>query len=113
MHEASIAQSLMDIILDTAKSHDAKVVTKVFVKIGKLTAIEKDALSFAYDVIKEETIAENSELVVEEVPICGECLDCGKSSEYDNFVFDCRHCGSFNVKLVSGEELQITEIEVD
>jgi len=113
MHEAGVAQSLMEIVLDTAKANDAEKVNKVFVTIGALTAIEKNALEFAYDVVKEDTIAKDSEIIITEVPVTGKCNECGKTHEYDRFVFECASCGSFSVELISGEEMQITEIEVD
>ena len=113
MHEASIAQSLMDIVLETAKNENARKVNKTFVTIGALTAIEKHALEFAYDVVKEGTIAEDSEIIITEVPCTGKCMECGEVSEYDKFVFECNSCKSFSVELLTGEELQITEIEVD
>lgn len=114
MHEASIAASLIDIVLKTAEENNSKKVEKVFVKIGRLAAIENDALLFAYDAIKDEyeKIAE-SELVIEDVPITGKCHKCGTEDTYEEMFFACSKCGSFEVELLTGEELSITEIEVD
>ena len=113
MHEASIAQNLLDIIEETAVQNSAKKVTKAFVTIGRLQAIEKDSLQFAFDALKEGSISENAELVINTVPITGYCHDCHVTSEYDAYIFSCTACGSNNVELKTGEELQITEIEVD
>jgi hydrogenase nickel incorporation protein HypA/HybF len=114
MHEASIAASLIDIVVDTANSNKAEKVNKVFVKIGRLAAIENDALLFAYDAIKEEyPLLTQSELVVEDVPITGKCQKCGVTDTYDEMFFACSACGAFDVDLLTGEELTITEIEVD
>jgi hydrogenase nickel incorporation protein HypA/HybF len=114
MHEASIAASLIEIVLNTAEENNSKKVNKVFAKIGRLAAVEIDALLFAYDAIKDEypTIAE-SELIIEDVPITGKCQKCGAEDTYEEMFFACSKCGSFEVKLLTGEELTITEIEVD
>ncbi|MGA1861653.1 hydrogenase maturation nickel metallochaperone HypA [Deferribacter thermophilus] len=113
MHEASIAQNILDIAIDTAKQNDAKIIKKVFVKIGKLAAVDINSLLFAFDALKEGTIAENSTLEVEEVLIKGECEECGFINNYDGYFFSCKNCNSLNVKIIEGEELNITEIEVE
>lgn len=114
MHEMSIASSLIEIVLDTAKSNDAGKVTKVFVKIGKLAGIEKGALLFAYDAIKDEYgLIKDSEMVIEDIPVTGKCHKCGKTDTYDEMFFACAFCGAYEVELLTGEEMSITEIEVD
>lgn len=114
MHEASVAASLIEIVVETAKNNNAKKVRKAFVKIGKLAAVETGSLLFAYDAIKEDfPLAAESELIVDEVPITGRCRECGAENTYDEMYFACSSCGSFEVDLLTGEELTITEIEVD
>ncbi|WP_022851558.1 hydrogenase maturation nickel metallochaperone HypA [Limisalsivibrio acetivorans] len=113
MHEASIAQSLMEIVFDTARANNAGKITKVFVRIGRLQAVENDALLFAFDALKEETMAEDAEMIIEDVGITGKCKDCGKVSEFEAIMLHCPHCASYAVELLTGEELAITEIEID
>jgi hydrogenase nickel incorporation protein HypA/HybF len=114
MHEASVAASLIDIVIKTASDNGAGRVNKVNVKIGRLAAIESDALLFAYDAIKEEYgVLADSVLIIEDVPITGKCEKCGASDTYTEMFFACSRCGSYEVTLLTGEELTITEIEVD
>lgn len=113
MHEASIAQNLLEIIENTAEQNNATKVNKAFVTIGKLQAIEKDSLLFAFDALKEGTISNDAELIIDIIPITGFCHDCKSTSEYDAYIFSCNQCNSNNVELKTGEELKITEIEVD
>ena len=113
MHEAGIAQNILDIVLDTAEANNAHNVVKVYVKVGSMTAIEPDCLTFAYDALKEETIASGSTLIIDEVAASGVCNDCKNRCAYDGYIMTCSKCGSFNVELLSGEELQVTEIEVE
>lgn len=114
MHEASIAASLIDLVLDTAKNNNAKKVNSVTAKIGKLAAVDGDSLMFAYDALKEDhpMIAE-SKLIIDNVPITGKCESCGKTDTYDEMFFACSSCGSYAVTLLTGEELTVSEIEVD
>jgi hydrogenase nickel incorporation protein HypA/HybF len=113
MHEASIALSLMDVVFDTAKANGAKKVNKIFVKIGRLQAVECSALQFAFEAMKEGTPAEDGELIITDVPITGRCRDCGHEAQFDQVILHCPKCGSYAVDILTGEELQITEIEVD
>jgi len=114
MHEASIAANLIEIVLENAEQNKVKRVNKVFVKIGRLAGIEIDPLMFAYGAIKDEyELIKCSELIIEDVEITGKCQACGAEDTYEEMFFACSKCGSFEVELLTGEELSITEIEVD
>ena len=114
MHEAGIAASLIEIVEDAAKQNDAKIVRTVTAKIGRLAGVDSEALMFAYNALKEDNpLIAQSELKIDFMPITGQCEDCGKIDTYEEMFFACSACGSFSVKLLTGEELTISEIEVD
>ena len=69
MHETGIAQSILDIALKTAVENGAKKINNVGVRIGKMSAVDEASLRFAFDALKEGTIAENSEFEYIEVPL--------------------------------------------
>ncbi len=114
MHELGIASSLIEIVIETAEANDAEIVRTVTAKIGRLAGVDSNALYFAYDAVKEEyPLLKDSKLIIETVPITGQCEDCGKTDTYEEMFFACSSCGSFSVKLLTGEELTISNIEVD
>ncbi|HCW92780.1 hydrogenase maturation nickel metallochaperone HypA [Flexistipes sinusarabici] len=113
MHEVGIAQNILDIAVESALNNKAEIINKIHVKIGRLAAVENDALLFAFDALKEGTIAANALLKIEDIPIKGRCIDCKHEDFYDEMFFSCKKCGSYKVELLTGEELNITEIEVD
>ena len=113
MHEASIAQSLLETVIESAKKQSAKEIVSVTIKVGKLSGVEPDSLLFAFNALKENTVAANCKLFIEEMPIIGVCNVCGYEGSYDSFLFACNNCGSFEVRITSGEELNIKEIEVE
>ena len=42
------------------------------------------------------------------------CLDCGNEFEVDTIYFpECPKCQSVNLKLVSGEELEVVNVEIE
>lgn len=113
MHEASIAQSILDIVIETAMKNNVSKIKAVNLIIGKLSAIEKDSLTTAYDVLKEGTIASESTLNIDIIDIKGRCNDCGYETTYEDYYFACKKCGSYNVEILEGEELSIKDIEVE
>ena len=114
MHELGIASSLIEIVIETAKANDAKKVNIVTAKIGRLAGVDSNALQFAFDAVKEDyPLIKDSTLIIDTVPITGRCEDCGKTDTYEEMFFACSSCGSFSVKLLTGEELTISDIEVD
>jgi hydrogenase nickel incorporation protein HypA/HybF len=114
VHELSIAQSLLDIVVQEAARHRVQKVTKVGVKLGAFSAVVPSALTFSFDMIKEGTVAAEAELVIEEVPLAGRCQDCGQVLEnMESPMAECPSCGSSKIELTQGRELTISHIETD
>ena len=114
MHELSIAQSLLDIVLQEAERHGVKKVIRVGVRVGAFSAVVPSALTFSFDLIKENTVAAEAQLAIEEVPLEGRCQDCGQALEnMDSPIVDCPACGSNKIELTQGRELTIAYIETD
>ena len=113
MHELSIAQSLLEIVNQEVAKHAISKVTTVKLKVGKLSAIEPTSLTFCFEILTKETIVEGAELVIDLVPVRGKCLGCGELFEVDGLLFTCPNCSGHNIKLTSGRELYIEEIQGD
>lgn len=111
MHELSIAQSLLGIVLEEAAAHGVEKVLRVVVKVGAFTNVVPDSLSFCFDLIKEGTAAAEAALELTQVPMAGQCRDCGAELDFSEPVFNCLHCGSTAVELTQGRELFIEYIE--
>lgn len=114
MHEASIANELINIAVSECNKNGFSKIESIKVIIGRATGVMTDALFFAFNVLKEGTIAEKASLIIEEVPVRGICKDCEKEFESNEnyLIFECPGCGSFSINLISGKELNITEMEV-
>src|SRR5687767_2606757 len=110
MHELAIAESLVAI----AERHATRRrVTRVEVAVGHLRQVVPSALSFAFELVAQGTPAEGAELVLEEIPAGGLCRACGAESRLDGFPLACRACGSADVEIVAGEELQVESLDVE
>lgn len=113
MHELSIAQSLMDIIQQEADRHGVERVVRVGVSVGAFSAVVPQALRFSFDMVKENTVAHQAELVIQEVPLTGRCTECGAEAELAAPGQDCPACGAAGVELTGGRDLTIDYIETD
>jgi hydrogenase nickel incorporation protein HypA/HybF len=74
-----------------------------------------EALQFAFDASKSNTVAENAQLVIEPVPVSGVCLECKKDFTVDNarFIFACPLCGSQFIEMKTGREMEIVDMEIN
>ncbi|MBI5056190.1 MAG: hydrogenase maturation nickel metallochaperone HypA [Nitrospirae bacterium] len=115
MHEVSIAIGMVKELTRIALENNAKKVTGVKLKIGKMSGIVADSLIFAFDAVKlEHPLMSSAAISIEEVPLVYECNTCKKTFETDNLSFQtCPFCGSYSLKLLSGEEMHIENVEIE
>ena len=113
MHELSVAQGLLEIIEQEARPYPGARVTRVHLRIGKLSAVVPDALRFAFEAITRGGIAEGASLEIEEVPLTIRCHQCDEVFTIDDPFMLCPRCEGFDVEMVSGRELEIKSMEID
>ena len=112
MHELSIAQNILDIVRDYVTEERYGEVQAVKVRLGELSGVQAESLDFCFSAIVGETALKHAALKIEHVPPRLHCAACGNSCAADGLLCRCPGCGDRNVKLVSGTELQVTEIEL-
>jgi len=113
MHETSIALSLLEIATGHCKKEGYKGIESIKVRVGKASGIMPDALLFAFDAIKIDTIAEKAILSIEEIPVSGFCSGCKSNfSVEEAYVLYCPKCGDVSLQIETGRELDIYEMEV-
>jgi len=109
VHELSITQSILDQALAEAKKHHAKKIKKIKLQIGEGTAIVSDCIHFYFDEIKKNTIAQNSILDIEVIPVKLRCPKCKKEYKDLEITCDCKK----GVEIISGQEMMIEYIDVE
>ena len=60
MHELSVTESILKIVLQSAQENDAEEVTDISLTIGALSSIIDDSVQFYWDHISKGTIAQNA-----------------------------------------------------
>ncbi|AQW81216.1 hydrogenase nickel insertion protein HypA [Campylobacter pinnipediorum subsp. pinnipediorum] len=112
MHELSIAQSLLKLCEDNAAKNNAKEVTKIKIKVGRLSGIEPHYLESAFSVCQAETICENAKLIINVQEIVVKCKECGNQSELSKNEFLCPKCNSQNLEVIDGEDMYLMKLEM-
>jgi hydrogenase nickel incorporation protein HypA/HybF len=113
MHEYSIVQNLLDLCEQNASAHECTKITKIVVKIGRLSNIECSLLKTAFDTFKLDTIAQVAELEVIDQKVVIKCNLCGQTTECEKNEFACSHCDSYDVAIIDGEDLLLMSLEMD
>ncbi len=113
MHELSIAQNVLEIVSEQCNKSGYNKIDSINLRIGRASGIMPDALIFAFDVIKHDTIARDALLNIEEVPVTGLCKDC--SSRFvveEEYILNCPVCKGQSFQIISGREMDVIDMEV-
>ncbi len=113
MHELSLAQSLVEQIVQTATDENATRISKVVVVIGALSGVEPAAFELAFPLTAEATTAEGAELVIEERSATACCMQCNHIFTPVGVPVRCDACGSDRVSLQGGRDFLIRSIELE
>jgi hydrogenase nickel incorporation protein HypA/HybF len=113
VHELSVARDLVDLAVEEAARAGASRVVRVKVRVGALAGVIPPALRTAFAAARLGTPAANASLDVECVPAAVRCARCECVRVLENVQARlCPACGTPAPSLVSGEELELAEIEV-
>ena len=114
MHEVSVALSLLELAEKKCREAGYHSIDAVKVRVGKASGVLPEALSFALDMAKKDTLAGNAQFVIEVIPLGGSCNGCGRNfTMEENFIFACPHCASPSLQILRGRELELVEMEVN
>ncbi len=101
-------------VAESAVAANAKRVSAVYLRVGALAGVVKDALLFSFDLATEETLLAGSKLVVEELPVMVFCETCAKTVELAGVQsFRCPMCDTASADVRQGKELEVRAIEIE
>ncbi len=112
MHEMGIAQNILDIVQQAVPEEQAAAVRRIRIRAGQLSGIVPDSLHFCFSVMVHETKMKRADLEIEQVPTLSRCRDCRHQFQLEDFLFICPACKSANLELISGNELEVVDIEL-
>ncbi|GAB4536615.1 MAG: hydrogenase maturation nickel metallochaperone HypA [Thermodesulfovibrionia bacterium] len=115
MHEISIAICIADEIMRIARENNARRILTASLRIGKGAGVVIDSLRFALDVVQREyPMLSPTRIEIDEIPLIYKCDNCYEEFETADIYFPrCPICNSYESKLISGEEMEIKDIEIE
>ena len=113
MHELSIACSIVEAVEESLPDKQTTVKT-IFLKIGDLSGVVKDALIFSFDIAANDTRVSGAKLDIEQLPVVIRCGKCSIDTTLGNPpIFRCGKCGEPTAEIIQGKEMEIVSIEVE
>ncbi len=121
MHEFSLAQSVVETVLQAAARHGAAAVEEVNLEVGEVALVNMEQLEWHIRVLTQSTMAEGARLNWKTAPARILCLECGyqgavghkeldSTSHFEIPIFECPACESPSTKITSGRELRVVDI---
>ncbi len=112
MHEVGLMQRTLEIALEHASQHRARSICRVTLRVGALSGVVPEALSFAFDVLTRGTIAEGAKLEMESVPVTCFCAACEQEFAPPDLFYECPRCHQLSTQVRRGQELELAYLEV-
>lgn len=112
MHELGVVFAAIDTLKDLARENDLASITKVTIRLGEVSGIIQDYFADCWRwASAREDLLSDSELVIETIPAITICNSCGRTYETVRHGRICPFCQSPDTVLVTGNEVEIKEIE--
>lgn len=113
MHEVALAQGIVDIVTERSVRDGFHRATVVHLELGALANVMPEALSFGFHSAGLGTPAEGARLEFAHKPGTGWCTDCSVQVEVQSRVALCPKCAGVRWVVTGGEQMRVTELEVD
>lgn len=113
MHEMSLAESVREIVEETARANGARRVAAVRLEIGKLAQVEIEAMRFAFEVVRRGSLAEDARLDIVETDGTAWCLRCSEAVVITQRGDPCPQCQSFQLQVTGGDRMRVMDIEIE
>jgi hydrogenase nickel incorporation protein HypA/HybF len=113
MHELSLAEGIVDLVQASARQEAFSRVRTVHLDLGALSNVMPEALTFGFEAAARGSAAEGAELRIRRLPGQGFCTPCAAVVLVDARPALCPRCGGAQVNITGGNEMRVTELEVD
>ena len=113
MHEMAICQSIVDIVTDHARRNEARRIRVVRLDVGALSCVEPAALEFCFAAVARDTVAADAKLEIAVHPGEAWCWDCEQSFSISDRAAPCPQCKGVRLRIHGGNDLRVSELEVD
>ena len=113
MHEMTLAESVLQIVEDAARREGLRRVRAVWLEIGQLSGIEPEAISFCFDAVARDSIAEGARLEIVMTAGAAWCNACSELVALTELGAPCARCGGYRLRLTEGTGMRVKELEAE
>ena len=113
MHELSIASAILDRAKAASEENGGARVTKVGLRIGEISGVEADALTFGIEALSKDTPLQGVILDVELCKRKQRCTACATEFEPEGFQATCPSCHGDDSVCIAGKELDVMFFELE
>jgi hydrogenase nickel incorporation protein HypA/HybF len=113
MHELAIAESVARTVLEEMQRRSGQKLVAVGLRIGEFSDVVPESLQFGFDVITKGGPLDGVRFHIERTELRARCRSCGEQFRVNDLNFECPVCGSRDIEIVSGRELEIAYLEID
>ncbi len=113
MHELGIAASVLREAQEEAQRHPGSRLRKLKLRVGELSGVNPEALSFSFEVLVRDARLEPLQLEIETCPRRQRCLACQQTFTVAEYDLRCPGCGTAETEFVSGDELELASLEME
>jgi len=114
MHELGVTFAVLDKVSKVAEDNQAVRINKVTLELGEVSSVIPEYLYDCWKwAVKKRTLLTECELVIERLPAVTYCENCEQTYETVTYGKICPYCQSDNTYLLTGNEFNIKEIEVE
>lgn len=113
MHELSIAAAILDSVAAETARHPGARATKVGVRVGEVSGVDCDALSFGFEALVKDSELEPLALEFEFCPRRQRCRACSHEFAAPHSETACPKCGALETVCIGGNELDLAFIELE
>src|ERR1041384_443798 len=103
----------LTVALDQARKAGASRVLVVRLRIGALSGVVPEALEFAFEALRPDTMADGAQLAIERVPARFWCGACNHEFQSDTMYPDCPDCQRPSGDLRAGREMELASLEIE
>ncbi len=107
MHELSLVINALNMVTRDASRRGLTKITRVDLEVGELSGAYPHALKEAFPIASKGSMAEGAEFIVAEIPATMCCKTCSTSFSPLVSGWQCPSCGSGDIALTRGMELQV------
>jgi hydrogenase nickel incorporation protein HypA/HybF len=113
MHELSIASAILDRAKAASERNGNARVLKVGLRIGEISGVEPDALTFGFEILCRDTPLVGAVLEIELCKRRQRCTACATEFEPAGLVAACPACQGDESVCIAGKELDVVFFELE